>query len=217
MKRLTQKCFLLLLACNSLNRDCWQVHSKWCSRSSTAMFSLVPFCDQLWGNPHRGLGPQSLLLLHALKLCFFSRLAEASAPEPWTAPLLTDCWAPWGSMKDLGDFPRRAALVWGFRDPKGLSLTPRKCTSDCMFRFFNTTSPPEEPLLLRNPIHKSYQIIRAFPSLLGTPRIFFFSFLSPRRTKIPPTSSCIRFSTRIKPSWLTLSESNNVWAWRKAL
>ena len=142
VKSLTQKCFLLLLACNSLNRDCWQVHSKWCSRSSTAMFSLVPFCDQLWGNPHRGLGPQSLLLLHALKLCFFSRLAEASAPEPWTAPLLTDCWAPWGSMKDLGDFPRRAALVWGFRDPKGLSLTPRKCTSDCMFRFFNTTSPP---------------------------------------------------------------------------
>lgn len=54
VKSLTQKCFFFLLAHHSLNRDRQRVHSKGCAGSLTALFPLVPLCDELWENPHRG-------------------------------------------------------------------------------------------------------------------------------------------------------------------
>lgn len=79
--------------------------------------------------------------LHALKSSLLTG-AEATAAEPWTAPLLRGCRMPEGAGGSWGNFPRKAALEWGFRNHKGCRFTPSMhATFACMLKFFNMTSP----------------------------------------------------------------------------
>lgn len=50
-------------------------------------------------------------MLQALKSSLLASGAEASAAEPWTAPLLSDSWLPKGAGGAWRDFPRKAVLV----------------------------------------------------------------------------------------------------------
>lgn len=116
VKSLTQKRFFFLLAHHSLNRDRQRVHSKWCAGSLHSCFLLFHYVMS-FGKilTEAGCSPQSWP--HALKSSLLTNGAEASAVEPWTAPLLSHCWLPEGA-KCLGGFSQERLCSW-----EGLGFT----------------------------------------------------------------------------------------------
>lgn len=191
MKSLTRKRFFLLLVHHSLNRDRQRVHSKGCAGSLTALLPLVPSCDELWENPHRGWLSSSELASRP-KSSLLTNGAEASAVEPWTAPLLSHCRLPEGAQC-WGGFSQERLCPW-----EGLGFT-RAAVSQHACHSHSSTDLREashsclleysEGPGLKNP--RSLLIDLLNLQALSFSLMNSKDFFPPRRTETPPTSSCI--------------------------
>lgn len=194
-------------------------------KASTALFPLILFRDELWGNPHRAHCLQSLLLLHALKFSLLTSETEANAAEPWTALLLRDCWLPEGAV-GTWDFLRKPAFMSGFRHHKRCSLIPA-----CMPLLRAGSDSSIWPALLenseeylRNRVSPLIRFTKSSCPLLLTYELWGFFIFESKKSRNTThillnllIFNLFGFGTRIKYSWLTSSENNNVWAWRKVL
>lgn len=142
MKSLTQKCFLLLLACNSLNRVCQWVQLKRCKKNLYSSISSYFFLWWALGKSSQRPWSSELASTPCPKSCLPTSGVEGSAPEPWTAPLLCDCRQPKGTGGIWGIFPERLHYCLDLGIPRASFSLPACLLFACILRFFNTTSSP---------------------------------------------------------------------------